>query len=58
MVPYAQHFIFFITYEWTQLTNVLHYTILERLAIDKQSNIWSIRKLRRKLSVVNTAPGF
>ncbi len=40
MVPYAQHFIFFITYEWAQLANVLHYTILERLAIDKQSNLY------------------
>ncbi len=36
---------------------MLHYSKLERLATDKQSNLtWPICKLRRKLSVENTAP--
>ncbi len=35
-VPYSKHFIFFITYKWAQWTIVLHYTMLDRLAKDKQ----------------------
>jgi hypothetical protein len=33
-VSYLQHFIFFITYEWTQHAEVLHYTRLRKLARD------------------------
>jgi len=41
---------------WTgQYAIVLHYTRLERLVMDKQSNFWPIHKLRRKWNVVNTA---
>ncbi len=37
--PYAQHFIFFVTYEYTQLRTVLHYTGLKRPSSDKHSSL-------------------
>jgi hypothetical protein len=37
--PYSQHFIFFSTYEYSQLASVLHYVRLERLASDKHSSL-------------------
>ncbi len=40
--PYSQHFIFFVTYELAIITTVLHYTKLERLAMDKHSSLLGI----------------
>jgi hypothetical protein len=37
-VPHSQHFIFFITYQLAQEIIVLHYTMLQRLARDKQTS--------------------
>ncbi len=56
LVPYSQHYLS------SQLTNGpnkvgLHYTGLERLAMDKQPNlIGQIVRYEEKSSVVNTAP--
>ncbi len=36
---YSQDFIFFETYEWAQLSSVLHYTRLEKLARNKHSSL-------------------
>jgi hypothetical protein len=36
-VSYSQHFIFLVTYHWTQQAIVLHYTRLKWLARDKRS---------------------
>jgi hypothetical protein len=36
---YSQHFIFSVTYEFAQWAWVLHWTRLERLAMDKQSSL-------------------
>jgi hypothetical protein len=33
--PYSQHFLFFLTYDWPPKARVLHYTRLQRAAIDK-----------------------
>ncbi len=38
LVLYSQDFIFFLTFEWAYKL-VLHYTRLERLAMDKQSSL-------------------
>ncbi len=39
MCTYSQHFIFFVTYEQSQLVRILHYIKLERFASDKRSNL-------------------
>jgi hypothetical protein len=39
LVPYSQHFIFFVTYEWAQQARVFHYIKLERLAKDEHSSL-------------------
>jgi hypothetical protein len=36
---HSQHFTFFITQEWAQLSRVFHYTKLERLASDKHASL-------------------
>ncbi len=36
---YSQHFIFFVTYEWTKKARMLHYAGLESLARDKYSSL-------------------
>ncbi len=38
--PCSQHFIFFETYEWTQLARVFQYTRLERLSEVKCSGLF------------------
>ncbi len=38
-ISYSQHFIFFITYEWAQHVEVLHYTRLRKLARDIHSSL-------------------
>jgi hypothetical protein len=37
--PYSQHFVFFVTYEWTWQARVLQKTTLERLAREKHSSL-------------------
>jgi hypothetical protein len=37
---YSRQFSFFVTYEWTQIARVLHYTRLKMLAWDKNSNLF------------------
>ncbi len=37
--PFSHHFIFFTTYEWAQQARVLHNTLLERLANNKNSSL-------------------
>ncbi len=57
--PYSQHFTFFVSYKWALKARVLHYTRLERIASNKHPGlIGTIRKLKRKWSVVNMAPGY
>jgi hypothetical protein len=38
-MSYSQHFIVFVTYEWSQYARVLHYTKMEMLLRDKYSNL-------------------
>ncbi len=39
LVPYSQHFIFFVTYESDQSAKLFHSTKLERLTSAKHSNL-------------------
>jgi hypothetical protein len=39
MVPYSQHYIFFITYESDQKVRLFHNSKLEKLTTDKHSNL-------------------
>jgi hypothetical protein len=48
---------FFVTYEWVQLTTVLHYTLLKRLASNKYSSLLSpVIGYKEYKSVVGMAP--
>ncbi len=39
LVPYSQHYIFFVTYKLAHKARLLHNTKLERLTSDKHSNL-------------------
>jgi hypothetical protein len=46
---YSQHFISFVTYQWSHEARVLHYTRLDRLARDKHSSLLVPFKFQRKM---------
>jgi hypothetical protein len=37
--PYSQHYIFFVTYKWTQEARALHLARLEKLGCEEQSSL-------------------
>jgi hypothetical protein len=55
--PYSQHFIFFVTYEWSQYARVLKKTMLERIAWHELPSFLAPCKFSRKWTVVNRTPG-
>jgi hypothetical protein len=49
-----KHFILFVTYEWTQLARVLHYTRLERLARGKHFSLLGLLVIYEEFFCVET----
>jgi hypothetical protein len=37
--PYSEHIVFFVTYKWTLQAKSLHFSRLDRLAMDKRSGL-------------------
>jgi hypothetical protein len=57
-VPYSQHSIFFVTYEFAQLVRLFHKTKLEMLTSDKNSNLLGSSKVTNKMKCCEYAHRF
>jgi hypothetical protein len=58
MEPYSQHFVFFVTYEWTWEARVLQNTTLERLAREKHSSLFRPFVIYEKIMFCEYGPWF